>query len=59
LVASCTLLTNFSAGSPYQKEDYDDYEGGEEAPEEVVQMVTPQFVTTPLTLMVNEGDVIR
>jgi len=50
-------------GSPYQKEDslYDDYDGDNAAgqSDEAVVMARPQFITEPLTLMVNEGDVIR
>jgi len=52
-------------GSPYQKEDSlydeDDYDGEDAAgqPEETVVMARPQFITEPLTMMVNEGDVIR
>lgn len=49
-------------GSPYQKDDsvYDDYDGESSAAEEkVVTLQRPKFITSPLTLMVNEGEMIR
>ena len=51
------------AGSPYKTVDpsYDDYDSSEpsDQSQEVVVMVTPHFVTEPLTIMVNEGELIR
>lgn len=39
---------------------YDDYDGDSSAIEEkVVTLQRPKFITSPLTLMVNEGEMIR
>ena len=51
-------------GSPYQKDDslYDDYDYDGQSEETVVseeEKEEPQIITEPLTLMVDEGDVIR
>ena len=49
----------------YEKEDseYEDYDDSEPSPVgrvvDTVVMATPQFTTDPLSLLVNEGEVIR
>ena len=57
------FLFSLSPGSSYKMQDssYDDYEGAEasSAVIETVVMATPQFTTAPLSLLVNEGEVIR
>jgi len=47
-------------GSPYEKEDdmYGDYSEKENNQDAVI-MGTPKFITEPLTLMANEGEIIR
>jgi hypothetical protein len=55
LLSVCLALTH---GSPYQNNDYDSRDSSGGRREEVVTR-TPQFLTSPLSLVVNEGDVIR
>ena len=60
----CVFLPSFPI-SGYVKEDseYSDYDNSEPGPVgrvvDTVVMATPQFTTDPLSLLVNEGELIR
>ena len=59
------ILSFHNSGFGYEKEDsdYEDYDDSEPSPVgrvgAAVVMATPQFTTQPLSLLVNEGEVIR